>query len=104
MKMILASCSSPIHIRSIILETSLGFAQQGRGSCILTQDKWLPIDAILAGPNFVDLCRVEVTVDSNFKKKWTLPDLKDRFTALLPTISCHPGISLIISHPSNEYK
>ena len=109
--MILASFTSPVHIHSVILETSFGVPpDQGQEdtSSILTSHEWLPIDAILSGPNFVNLLTVEVRVIkvrgylTSPSKTWTCTSPihmgeEIDFTALLPTISSHPQILLITS-------
>jgi hypothetical protein len=112
MRMVLASSTSPVHIRSVILETSFsvpqGQGQEDMSSSILTSHEWLPIDAILSGPNFVNLLTVEVRV-TKVKGYLTSPS-KTRtctspnhmgeeidFTALLPTISSHPRVLLMTS-------
>lgn len=107
MAMILASSASPLHIRSIILETSFGVLpdrqawQETETSSILNPDKWLAIDAILASSRFVDLRMVEVTVNglpASFKRGERFPDLGEMdFKALLPTISHHSRMSLTTS-------
>jgi hypothetical protein len=110
MKMILASSASPIHVRSVILETSFGSLLSRGGwpdlttSSILSPAKWLPIDKILASSKFVDLRTIEVKVNgelrvydyySRSRKLFSYKEID--FTALLPTISSHPRISLITS-------
>jgi len=101
MEMILASSASPIHIRSIILEISLGvlldqWVRVTTFPIVLASDKWLAIDRILASPKFMDLRTVEVGVNGEFSLG------KIDFSALLPTISSHPRISLITSH-NNDF-
>ena len=110
MRMILASFTSPVHIQSVILETSFGVprdqGQEDTSSSILTSHEWLPIDAILSGSNFVSLLTVEVRVVkvkgylTSPSKTWISPNHMDEeidFTALLPTISSHPRILLVTS-------
>jgi hypothetical protein len=91
-----------MHIRSVILETSFGLPypwQDVAISPVLTPDKWLPIDRILASPKFVDLHTVKVRVNRMIRR--CLPvgsseislDLREiDCSALLPTISSHPSI------------
>lgn len=99
MRMILASPTSPVHIRSVILEISFDVprdrGQEDTFPSILTSDEWLRIDAILSGPNFVDLLTVEVRVNKVIgyltSPSVTLISPNDdgeeiNFTALLPTI------------------
>ena len=106
MRMILASPTSPVHIRSVILEISFDVprdrGQEDTFPSILTSDEWLRIDAILSGPNFVDLLTVEVRVNKVIgyltSPSVTLISPNDdgeeiNFTALLPTISSHPRIT-----------
>ena len=106
MAMVLSSSTSPVHIRSIILETSFGGQSpwEWHIPSILTLDKWLPIDKILASTLFRDLCMVEVTVNSyhptsleeRSKIEWldSSFDLGEfDFMALLPTISYYSTLT-----------
>lgn len=100
MAMILASSTSPVHVRTIILETSFVERYQPNPFILRTPDKWLAIDAILASPNFVDLHTVEVTLNgyppASSEMQQTSLDLGEiDFTALLPTISYYSRISLM---------
>lgn len=110
MKMILASSASPIHVRSVILETHFGdflaryLWTDVTANSILSPDIWSPIDRILTSPKFVDLHTVEVRLngelrvyDYYFRDKILFALGEVDFTALLPTISSHPMISLIAS-------
>jgi hypothetical protein len=96
MATILASSTSSVHIRSIILETSFGgfpYWQWPKNPFILTLDKWLPIHEILASALFVGLCTVEGIVNvyppAGSELEWqTSIDLGEiDFMALLPTIA-----------------
>ena len=105
MAIMLASSASPIHIRSIILETSFGRLPDRQAwletPSFLNPDKWLIIDVILVSPRFVDLRMVEVTVNgspASFKLGEGFPDLGEiNFKDLLPTISHHSRMSLMTS-------
>jgi len=103
MQMILASPTAPVHIRSIILETSVLGHSKYEGPSILAWEKWLLIDAILASPIFVDLCTVEVTVTDYPYACIEVPRMEPTcwehdFAALLPTIYCRSRISLMTSN------
>ena len=106
MRIILASSTSPVHIRSVILETSLGSLYPWENvatSPTLVPDKWLPIDRILASPKFVDLHTVEVRVNRSMHHYVGPSEIpldpggEFDFSGLLPAISSHPRISLITS-------
>jgi hypothetical protein len=105
---ILASSTTPVHIRTIILETSFLIGHYQRPS-IFPSDKWLLIDAILASPIFMDLCTVEVTVTDypyvGFAPWRKEPNCwENDFAALLPTIYCCSQTSLMISNTARGYK
>lgn len=112
MENILASSTSPLHIRSVILEISFGVRldqyrwKDVTTSSILALDKWLSIDRILASPKFVELHTVEIRVNGEFTvmSPWfsgteiSLGLGEIDFSTLLPTLSSHPRILLITSH------
>jgi len=96
MALILASSTSPIHVRSVILETS--FLEQCQQSpSILMPDKWLSIDAILASSIFLELHTVEVTVKGYPHPGSEMQQRRIDFMDLLPTISSQSWISLMTS-------
>jgi hypothetical protein len=103
MAMILASSTSPVHIRSIILETSF-LEQCQQTPSILIPDKWLPIDAILASSIFLELHTVEVTVSGYPPAGSEIQQRRIDFMDLLPTISSQSWISLMTSTTQGSHR
>ena len=112
MQIILASSAFPLPIRSVFLGTSFGAPrdrwQQFTNPSIITPDRWLLIDKVLASPKFSDLRTVEVAVNGFFPCS-TVGQGRIDFTALLPAISSNPRILLVTSttpppEPYDPYK